>query len=373
MKQTQKITTFVQKPHLVAILDKEKGFIGGENGFELINLNTNESIKKECFEGGVYDVATNPPKTKFGITVEGKVIRYNAHFNEKEWEEDTHVQGYNSLSFNSQDENQMITHICTTNLHDGITCLSPNLAVISHSPGYHICSPIYCHPTESVVVWITEHHALEETTSLLRRRIDIPEDNVGQYTPDGSILLNGNNDAGTHHVVCLLSEHWTDQSKITEYRLSEDSGLFSEIIFYSKNIIALLLKNSSIEYWNYKKKTLLATTATIVQHKSTLHAERPLGKRIAFFPNGLYCLVALSDDCYIVPVPTEIIFKKNTKQILFSTFCLMYKRELTLRGNDGTTITEFLPDEVVYLILQKLLLMNKRKSILRSCIISHSS
>ena len=268
MQKTQKkLTTFVQKPHLIAFLNKEKVFIGGENGFELINPTTDESITQECFEyqtnKRVYDFAINRSKTKFGITIEGGVIRYNAHTNEREWEKNTSIKGYNSLTFNSQSENQIITHTTTSNRYDDIHTLSSDLAVISHSPGYYVHSPIHCLPTQTAVLWLGDSGNLKETTYFSARGITLGGVNrvyECQYAPDGcNVLFNAHRTQETSDFVYLLSENWMRNIEIIRHQVL-DLDHFSTMTFYSQSIFALLLGDNIIEYWNYKKKTLLATT-----------------------------------------------------------------------------------------------------------------
>lgn len=353
-----KIPTCIQQPHLVAYLSPNKIFIGGQNGFELRNPKTNECIKQELFENcenkKVYDCAVNKAKTKFAITVPEKVICYNAYTNEKEWEYNTGIAGHSCLTFHSLKDNKVITLVRKNSIFKRLSYVSENLEYIPYSEEEPIRGFMYCHPTRASVRWCTDRRMETTDMSTFPCTYDEISPLDHQYSPSGrKTVMN-----------CL----WL-KSKVysfgvddgTHYPVIMHQLMHSSAVFYSENVITVLLEDNTLEYYAFKEilsgeynKDSLITSISL-QH-ITSEKINVYGKRIAFSPSGTHSLIAMHNGCCIVQVPFQLVYTEDTKDKLFSIFLLLYNNDLTLKEKHSTEVTQSsLSVDIISVIMEKLL------------------
>jgi len=353
-----KTPTSIQQPHLVVYLSLNKIFIGGQNGFELRNPKTNECIKQEFFENcenkNVYDCAVNKAKTKFAITVPEKVICYNAHTNEKEWEYNTGITGHNCLTFHSLKDNKVITLVRRNSILKRLSYVSENLECIPYSEENTIRGFMYCHPTRACVRWCTDRRMETTDVGTFPCTYDEISPFDHQYSPSGrKTVMN-----------CLWLESKSYRFGVddgTHYPAIQHQLMHSSAVFYSENIITILLEDNTLGYYAFKEivsgeynKDSLITSISL-QH-ITSEKINVYGKRIAFSPNGTHSLIAMLNGCCIVPVPFQFVYTEDAKDKMFSIFLLLYNNKLTLRKNNSTKTTQCtLPLDIVSIIIEKLL------------------
>lgn len=413
------IPTGIQQPHLVAVLAPDKIFIGGSNGFELINpWNNNELIKQESFEGSeskmVYDVAVNKAKTKFAITIDDKAICYNAQTNECEWEYQTGIQKkYNSVIFDPGNDNKVFTYsrfgndpknpairriyyignkyltplcclpksLCTMHAFisqesrcyteifpykESYTGIYPDIRNNIKESNAHIVELLYsphedfriihCAKTGIHVVKIEDeevgHHAFLETVSRM-----LHPDRVKPL--HSNVLKIPNISGGVRHIEIyntFLYERYNNNP------FFKKNAPYVGMQFYSNDILMLLSKSNILEFWDIKTKELLETLS-LQQYAQGALMERQ-GKRVCNSLDYASIFVALQNSCCMVPVPFNVRYAPGTKEQLLSLFCLLRYSPLTLTGENTTEQNSqcWLPEEVIYIILQKLLACSQRVS-----------
>src|SRR5882724_1823831 len=108
---SMEITTTITDPTLVGFLNDNKIIIGGRNGFEIVNPRTKQSLKREIPNSRIHDLTVNASRTKFAVSIDGKIIRYNAETYEQEWEYETSEPTWIPIVFNSQNDTKLMTVI----------------------------------------------------------------------------------------------------------------------------------------------------------------------------------------------------------------------------------------------------------------------
>src|SRR5579863_4761923 len=188
---SMQLKTVVEQPHLVAWLSNNQAFVGGKNGYAIVDTTDNFSIKKiEC--ENVWDVAVNKTKTQYAVSLFGKIECFLLESHMPLWELSHGQAIYTPITFNSQNENQVIyRNSKNSNYNSPLSSNPENENILSFSSGTKY--PISCNALETKVIYFSKAktasiHKLTEDQSWRMVRGDDNQLIEVRYTSDGEYM-----------------------------------------------------------------------------------------------------------------------------------------------------------------------------------------
>lgn len=322
------IITPITSPTNVAFLDNDTIVIAGKNGFALYKPNNEIFIVHSGI--AVQDLAINKAKTQIAVSDQQNITIYNKDGSLK-WK-----RGYGtgaiphfrrSIVFNSQNDNQILSQ-SRYGIHFDTIANSHTFKYFDGEYLQHIpFTKITCHPhTKKIIYNNTEHqlYVIENSDYCKKQAVIINNNFITlgtQYNPSGSLCITNNGGQG-----CFLYDAITGTKKgsiCSNTKIQNGQPpYYSSMVFHPNCItLALLARNNTIEYWHCGTMTL--THIEDLSNMDTLTMNTGLIQRLACSPNGKKILVALSDKCFILPIPFKVRFLPEIQKKIFSLYCLL--------------------------------------------------
>lgn len=334
------IVTSVASPTFIAFLQDNTLAIAGKNNFSIIDLKTKSTLIEQQSTATILDIAINYKKTKIALSTSkrDKYIIYNTQtkqleslpINPQDQNCDDHLT-HAPITFNSENDNEVILYTFRNNMFH---FSSPELyhtrpAIQEENKPYNdyiVNAPIICHPNELKIIYpISRNEIGEYTKTHLAFCPHSPGNNlIGyEYSPNGNhlIFIKRNYGWGNRGTYRRKKEtnYFDEQSN---YIVDTDKSVqrkahYISVSFHPNNItIALLAHNNTLEYWNYETKQLIKTIKLNLLDE--LEETNKLEKRLSFSPDGMKILVALKNKCFVLPVPTEVLYLPKNLEILLN-------------------------------------------------------
>jgi WD40 repeat protein len=293
--------TLVNNPVSVAYLDDHRLVIAGDRCV-LINF-INDEVRKLNNEK-IFHLALNKNRTRFALLNEKQLVVYSA-FNLKKIKSTKEVSPLSSIIF-SPNRNIIFAYFPgKLTLFNYVTKLLQNCGIQSFIQ--NTTTQISCHPTKNILLYSRTENILSSMHFTLDHKCTIEdiynakEDVLlgGMYSPDGNFIFINN-----FHNGCYIYDPLTKFS-YKLFKSIRDNPIAVDFHPY-RPILAMLIDNSDIQYWNYKIKDLIGRVQTI-KNTSRITYSNTIG-RVAFSPNGNKLAIALNDKCIILNVPQNNFF-----------------------------------------------------------------
>jgi len=362
-------TTLITNPTHITFVTNEIIALAGNNGFALFNLNTQQYTHLQQ-DKKIDDLALNKSKSKIATSCNGLLTVYDTTHHIKLWEYDTQTNCFAPITFDSQNEEQLIAYA------DPIKLLLLQHGSCIKQYTTHMCNtslaPIICHPDHTTIMY-TPH-----LTGRRYKRTSCRVFHIDATLDDSDVEIFGL--AGTPFVNFATSSNAVSSAYITKNGWlclknlqTQQQCLFRtsciNALFHPNNKFLITLSHTEDEPYLLQYRdfnTLISTKHTaevpelpkpFASHSLDKHCPsaeyQRNGKMLAISPDNKFIAVTLFPDrCYLLPIPFEMIAEKlyatGTLEKCTSIFLMLKEYE------DG-----FLPHDMASLITYYLLLAQR--------------
>lgn len=285
--QSMEINTTIKNPELVAYLHNNTIVIAGLNRLAFCDTSTGICTYHQQIEH-IDDLAVNASKTKVATSSNGAITVYDAMTKQVIWQHDTQFQRYIPITFNAQDDKQLISLSSK-----GKQTETPYLLHIVSKKANHT-TPIACHPKEITLSYCNDHGSLKyfHKKKTFGGGLCFPGHSFleSTYNPEGNLLLLNCTNQG-----CVIEQ---SNGTLEPLNTTIQPIALIAMMFCSHNVAAILKNNNFLEYWDCLKKELIGSIN--VGRWDTTEGIKANNKRLALSPDGKL-LVALKNKCVIFP------------------------------------------------------------------------
>ncbi len=383
--------TCIQNPKYAQYLANNHVVIVGEDGCSIVDPKTNTDIKKISNIGN-QKIAIHPNQKLFALFYDNIINIYDIEKNDYIWNKKVEgslpncEQPYDriaSIQFDPHDTTIFLMRANFKNYTEGKNYNIPMNHKItkynyitnqddSSSFGYNGRTPIIAiNPTQHEICIVHPNGATYHPTNhsdefLPQTRAS---HNFGryykdfcEYNPNGSYIAQGDH---YHSNIYIVNSQNINQCKKLTTKYYNDRILheeFKKTVFYSNSILAISSKlivwdkevglerkitgsHTLLSYWNIDTKELIHVSPQLPPSETY---------DFSFSPDKTKVIIALKDECVILPVPFKVMDKDTIKNI-FSYHLFLIKNYTS--QCDAIEI----PQDVTYLIGNLLLELYKRQ------------
>lgn len=306
----KQIDTFVQQPHLCLWINRDDTgssvLIGGQNGWTIINPLFNKPFQKQEWipaqNNQIFDVAINNKRTQYAVSLSEEIKCYKTKDLTDIWQWKHGSDTYVPIVFDSQNSKRVIY---TINSSTGSLQLVPHevpqLSQLLYSD-FTTDTPLCCHPekTEVATAMRNDVYTIQNEGSDILSPPRTKDDLILQVH-----YLNDNT-----HILIIRKTYIQKMQYIPPkivyplHQPTESPYVASEM--YDDTIIALLTENNMISFYNYVEDKSLATISLQLLTQEKIMR---FGKRLSFSPDKKYLLVALQNNCFVIPISLLLYIK----------------------------------------------------------------
>lgn len=290
----------IEEPDSVVFIYDDLAVIGGKNGTALWSLIINE---ERAYLAKAKTAGLTLSNNRFNIgLLNKKQLTVFGNTGNKKWKK-KRINKNTACAFSPVDNILFTYYKGYFSFHNYVTNISYTKKIPSQSLSHKAC--IACHPAGKELVYTSSDKILStiqldeycNTKGLLTAQnyiIDVT------YSPNGEFIAVNDHDHG-----CFIYNRKTKES--TYLKNGYNKHCVAMTFHPQLAILALLMTNNAIQYWNYKTKRIVASRVhTVRNHIRSI----PITQRLHFSPNGKQLIVAFNDRCTVLRAPQNNIIQQ---------------------------------------------------------------
>lgn len=287
----------IENPHSVGFLFDDSVVIAGENGAIIWSLIINK--ERACLDKKkVTNLTISDDRFNIGL-LSKKQLAVFGNAGDRKWKHKP-IDKQSALAFNPTDSQLITYNKGQLTFHNYSSKISYTKKVLFEKLTHNSC--LACHPAGKEFAYPSSGRVLSSVQldiDSYAKGILTAQDSIIDvaYSPDGNVIAV--NDC---HNGCFIYDTHT---KTSHYLQNGYIKLCVGMAFHPKlSILALLMTNNAIQYWNYKTKKFVALRLHTVRNHIRLI---PITQRLHFSPDGKMLIVAFNDRCAVLRVPQNNI------------------------------------------------------------------